>query len=115
MTGSKDKPEQKTVIRLTASENAALKQEIKQLKARLAALEKRLTKLEARPHHTTPHILTNFQFTLPPQAANPQLRRGVIIPKGVVPQESKPPKTWGEGEVNGWKFYKVPLNSEAGQ
>lgn len=113
ITDSDNKPGQKLVTRSTSQENAALKQEFRQLKDRLAALEERLAKLETRSQRAPQQVITNFQFTLSPQSANLRSRPGVIIPKGVVPQESKPPKTWGEGEVNGWKFYKVPLNSEA--
>jgi len=114
ITGSEEQPRQTTIIRSSDEENAALKMEIQRLNARLAALEQRLVALEKQSRRT-PQVITNFQFTLPPQNADPQPRQGVIIPKGGVQPERKPPNRWGEGEVNGWKYYKIPLGSAAAE
>jgi len=108
ITGSEDKPRQKVVVSASASENAALKKEVRRLEERVAALEKRLAALESHPRQA-PNIITNFQFTLPPRSGVPGSPKGVLTPRGTMPPESVSPKNWGGAEANGWKFHYLPL------
>lgn len=108
ITGSENKPRQKVVVSASASENAALKKEVRRLEERVAALEKRLAALESHPRQA-PNIVTNFQFALPPWSGVPGSPKGVFTPRGTMPPESVSPKNWGGAEANGWKFHYLPL------
>jgi hypothetical protein len=81
-------------------EVSQMQNEISDLKAKLQTLEGQVQSLESivaqlKQPHLTPLIV--------PQP-NPML----LIP----PIESKPPKIWGEREINGWTFYIVPCDQK---
>lgn len=83
---------------LSAAGERPQNSEMKELKRRMAELEERLSKMEEKMN-TAPPVIT-WQPGSPP-----------ALPK--TPNEQRPPRVWGEGEVNGWKFYLIPLKTDA--
>jgi hypothetical protein len=92
-------------------EIAELKRQISALKGKLKALEGKVDKLEQSknaPVANSPRVLViprngQQQFILP--GHNPPISSEFADP-------AHPPKIWGEGECNGWKYYMIPLKCE---
>jgi hypothetical protein len=91
---------------------ALLRGEIQRLQSKVSSLENRIDELQkAAAQNTATHpFILQVTNTLPPTA--PFIR----IPPYQPPISSDfadpahPPKIWGEGECNGWKYYIIPLN-----
>ena len=90
----------------TAATVELLSKQIDLLQTKLNEVEKRLTKLEteksnpvvgALPLRIVPRIIQNQNTSLEPFA-----------------DRNHPPKIWGEGECNGWKYYVIPLSASSG-
>jgi|SRR5438105_2714099 hypothetical protein len=73
--------------------------EIAGLKQKVAQLEERIAKMEKKLGEKPASRLT------PP--ANPPAKNDL--------DQNPPPKIWGEGQVNGWKYYVVPLGGDSSQ
>jgi hypothetical protein len=70
--------------------------EVAELKRKVAQLEERLARMEKKLSSAPPIIIT-------PAPHGPQTSSGV---------EGQPHgKIWGEWEVNGWKYYAIPLGA----
>jgi hypothetical protein len=72
-------------------------------------LEQRLAKLEKeRPIVTVTPITDGSIIAVPSAIPNRDLlEQGFADP-------NHPPKIWGEGECNGWKYYLIPLSALQG-
>jgi hypothetical protein len=83
---------------------AELTKQVDTLHAKLKGLEERLAKLEKeRPIVTVTSIIDGSIITVPSAIPNRDLlEQGFADP-------NHPPKIWGEGECNGWKYYMIPL------
>jgi hypothetical protein len=79
-----------------SAEIAGLKRKVAQLEERIAKMEKKLSE--------KPVPAPNPLWLTPP--ANPPAKNDLL-------DQSPPPKIWGEGEVNGWKYYVVPLGADS--
>jgi hypothetical protein len=86
-----------------APEIGELRTEVSDLKARVQSLQDQVKSLEStvarmQQPHLVPLIApdTSSHFVTPPTS------------------EPRPPKVWGEREINGWKFYVVPCE-QSGQ
>lgn len=80
---------------------AEMRNEITDLRARIQTLEGRVKSLEltvAQPKRPVP---TPLILPLP----------GSSRPQPTAP-DSKSPKVWGEGKVNGWTYYIVPCGQQ---
>lgn len=93
-------------------ETEQLRQRVRELEARVQALEGKVRQFEAKPG--PPIIVPSPGPGQPP----PRFRIVPPLPPGTIvrppPGASSQPKIWGQGECNGWPFYVVPLNSDAG-
>jgi len=76
---------------------ANLAAEVAQLKERVAQLEARLAALEGQPPIFTSPVPTQPQAVLPYRHDAPQ----------------RPPRTWGEGEINGTPYYFAAIAAPA--
>jgi hypothetical protein len=86
---------------------AELSKEVDALQGKIKGLEKRIQKLEEKqtPIVTVAPLGGGSIFTVPQAIQNPApIERGFADP-------AHPPKIWGEGECNGWKFYTIPLSA----
>jgi hypothetical protein len=88
---------------------AELAKQVDTLQAKLKGLEQRLAKLEKeRPIVTVTPITDGSIITVPSAIPNRDLlEQGFADP-------NHPPKIWGEGECNGWKYYMIPLSAMQG-
>jgi hypothetical protein len=79
-----------------------LTRQIDSLQTKLKEMEKRLAKLEQTKSDTV--IRFSPQTIIPPviQNQHPGLESFA--------DPSHPPKIWGEGAFNGWKYYTIPLS-----
>jgi hypothetical protein len=77
----------------------ALQAKIKNLEERLAKVETEKTILSLAP------LSGGSAITVPQSVQN----RSPLEEKFADP--NRPPKIWGEGECNGWKYYMIPLSS----
>ena len=101
------------VVRRPAQSNrqtdvALLRGEIQRLQSKVSALENRIDELQkaaAQNTATQPFILqvTNTPPFIQVPGRQPDISRDFADP-------NHPPKIWGEGECNGWKYYVIPLN-----
>jgi hypothetical protein len=85
-----------------------LRGEIQRLQSKVSTLENRIDELQkaaAQNTATQPFIL---QITNTPPFVQVPGRQPVISRDFADPNH--PPKIWGEGECNGWKYYIIPLN-----
>jgi hypothetical protein len=96
---------------------AGPKKEIEELTARIASLQSKVKTLEDRLAKLEK---TGAIMALPQSlsSTNP-LRRSEVIGNPESPSlsdafadPSHPPKIWGEGECNGWKYYMIPLTAQ---
>jgi hypothetical protein len=90
-----------TTILLAADPSPAPNQsaQITELTRKISRLEERMAKMEEKMNQ-------------PPKVVPLQHSPG---PKLLDRDQPPPPgKIWGEGEVNGWKFYVIPLNGSDG-
>ena len=104
------KPETPPALQPNVTE---LKKEIASLQDKVKALEDKVNKLEnekkapvflAKP--PTVHLLPNVQ-------SEPVLPDNEAPLSGEFANPQHPPRIWGEGECNGWKYYVIPLSCEA--
>ena len=78
-----------------------MQSEIADLRAKVQTLEDRLKSLESTvAQMKQPHLMPLFR-----PEPNSRLSTPPII-------EPKPPKIWGEREINGWTFYIVPCGQK---
>jgi hypothetical protein len=95
------------------SKPARLDKEVQELKQQVGGLKSEVKTLNQR--------LDRLQSLLQPRLeplspSNPSRPPVVETPKGILPtpdsrQENRnSPKIWGQGEVNGWTFYLIPLS-----
>jgi hypothetical protein len=85
---------------------AELAKQVDALQAKITGLEKRLAKLE-----TAPPIVTVAPFSGAPAVLMPHVTPSPDFLEGGFADSAHPPKIWGEGECNGWKFYTIPLSA----
>ncbi|MDB6112470.1 MAG: hypothetical protein JWR69_4220 [Pedosphaera sp.] len=78
------------------AEVGALTEQIRSLQTRVQALEQRLQKFERAE-------------IMPAMGALIQSPNGIISVPNAVADPGHPPKIWGEGECNGWKYQLIPL------
>jgi hypothetical protein len=99
-----------------AEANATIQELAKQidtLKSNMKDMEQRLTKLEKAPKA---QIVTLAPFsgapgvTMPPIVVPRAMRQPDAIENNFA-DPNNPPKIWGEGECNGWKFYTIPISA----
>ncbi|HWY77063.1 MAG TPA: hypothetical protein VN281_15675 [Verrucomicrobiae bacterium] len=91
---------------------ALLRGEIQRLQSKVSALENRIGELQksaAQNTATHPFIL-QVTNTLPPTAPFIHIPRYQPPISSDFADPAHPPKIWGEGECNGWKYYIIPLN-----
>lgn len=84
--------------------------QIGSLQAKVKTLEERLQKMEQAGIIVTLPSAPRAggaptQGTMIPWPAN-----NIVIP-GAAVDPNHPPKIWGEGECNGWKYYNIPLSA----
>jgi hypothetical protein len=80
-----------------APDVSEMQNEVSNLKAQVQSLEGRVKSLEStvvrmQQPHLMPLVVPNSNSSFPTPPAG----------------EPRPPKVWGEREINGWKFYVVP-------
>ena len=83
----------------TGSEPAELT--VGQLQARLAELEERVQQLEDRWHSP----IVPAAGVLPPAVGRP-------VPPPLEPSDAQIPPSWKPGEINGLRYYTIPLSRE---
>jgi hypothetical protein len=90
---------------------AELKRQISALQDKAKTLEDKLGRLEQSKNPPGPKSpLVVIQ--------SPNGQRKLVIPgkrgtlSGYFANPEQPPKIWGEGECNGWKYYVIPLSCE---
>ena len=93
--------------RNTDGDVQALQKQVAELEARIKTLEDRLEKLESPgkpPLASLPRLAAR-----PPKLNQP----GASVPMpGFLPRNGQRPKIWGQGEINGWTFYYIPLGGQ---
>jgi hypothetical protein len=84
-----------------------LQKQVAELEARIKTLENRIEKLESSGKPPTTGLPV-------PGVQPPTLERpGASVPNtGFLHRSGQHPKIWGEGEINGWKYYLVPLGAQ---
>jgi hypothetical protein len=87
---------------------ALLRGEIRRLQSKVSTLENRIDELQKAAVQNTPTQPFILQVTNTPPfvqvpGRQPDISRDFADP-------AHPPKIWGEGECNGWKYYIIPLN-----
>ena len=95
------------------AEVARLQTEIERLQSNVKSLQHRVDELQAAEAISAmpaPYVLhlTN---------SAPRLQRPInpFDISGQFADPNHPPKIWGEGECNGWKYYIIPLNTHEGR
>lgn len=93
-----DKPVEKPAA---APEIGEMRSEISDLRARVQALQDRVKGLESTvAQMRQPHLM--------PLIA-PEPNSSLLNPPAI---DSKPPRIWGEREINGWRLYIVPCDQK---
>jgi hypothetical protein len=85
-----------------------LARQVDSLRARIKELEQRLAKLEKTRNKP---IASVAPPTDAPTILAPRVIPGRNLLEGGFADPSHPPKIWGEGQCNGWKFYTIPLSA----
>ena len=95
-------------------ELAEMKQQIADLQAKVQAQQQKMDNLEKLEKQKPPPVQSSAPvYVFPP--AGPS---GLTLPNhnssisGSFADPNHPPKIWGEGECNGWKYYVIPLSCE---
>ena len=92
------------------SEVAELRKQVEELQSKLSVLGEKLEKLEKATNAppTTPFILKRFT------GGGLNFVPGNSAPiTGNFADPNHPPKIWGEGQCNGWKYYVIPLRNDS--
>src|SRR5579871_3202193 len=90
---------------------AQLKKEIAGLQGKVKALEEKADKLEKEKN--VPILVKPPTASFLPNAqSEPVLPGNGSLLSGEFADPAHPPKIWGEGECNGWKYYVIPLSCE---
>ena len=80
---------------------AELTKQVRSLQEKIKTLEERLDRLEK--------VKNTASAVSPPLVIPPALGHQRSI-QGYFADPNHPPKIWGEGECNGWKYYVIPLS-----
>ncbi len=99
-----------------AQANAAIEELTKQidsLQAKVKGMEQRLAKVEEKQKAP---VVAPVPISGGPGGALQQLLLPHAIPQRDRIEDNfadpnNPPKIWGEGQINGWKFYTIPISS----
>jgi hypothetical protein len=83
-----------------------LGKQVDSLQARIKEMEQRLAILEKRKDKA---IVSAAPVTGGSAIVQPRVIQDRELLEGSFADPSHPPKIWGEGECNGWKYYMVPL------
>lgn len=93
---------------------AELAKQVDDLQAKIKKLEQRLANLEkAKSIATAAPITGGSVITVPEVVPNFTRLPGIFAYplQGSFADPAHPPKIWGEGEFNGWKYYMIPLSA----
>ena len=88
-----------------------LNKQIVSLQAKTKDMEQRLAKLEKAPGS----FIGMLPSALPaPTIVIPRPMRQPDAIENNFADPNHPPKIWGEGQINGWKFYTIPISATEG-
>jgi hypothetical protein len=98
------------------SAQATPKTDLEELQKQISSLQSQVKTLEDRLANLEKH---GAIITLPPSLSVPAPRQGVATGtnspfsiSGAFAAPNNPPKIWGEGECNGWRYYIIPLSAQ---
>jgi hypothetical protein len=94
----------------TESDKNSPATDLDRLQKKITALESRLKNLEQQRQTPAPLI---YAPRVQPQIQTPPMEfTHPFSPPSA--ENSRRPKIWGEGEINGWKYYLIPCGTSAG-
>jgi hypothetical protein len=94
----------------TESDKHSPETDLDRLQKKITALESRVNSLEQQRQTPAP---LNYTPRVQPQIQTPPME--FIHPFSPPSAEnSRRPKIWGEGQINGWKYYLIPCGTSDG-
>jgi hypothetical protein len=93
----------------TGSDNNSPETDLDRLQKKITALESRVKSLEQQRQTPAP---LNYAPRVQPQIQTPPEFLHPFSPPSE--ENSRRPKIWGEGQINGWKYYLIPCGTSDG-